>query len=212
MRRVILFLSVAVALAGCQSIASGPAGSDSSLIAGRLKISVSGVGTATNGADGTLYTDQAYAAALFIRNETSGRTYEVRTDTPGDLFLLANAEPGRYSLLELWAQVKTDNDYITIRSDFYKGPAFDVAPGHVANLGVNTWNFSYDLTRGVSTNGFSFNSDFGSVTDALSGLDVGPRWAGHAGDQTSFSGDLTAKASAIPLPPRGTSDHVILNP
>ena len=110
---------------------------------------MSGVGTATNGADGTLYTDQAYAAALFIRNETSGRTYEVRTDTPGDLFLLGNAEPGRYSLLELWAQVKTDNDYITIRSDFYKSPAFDVAPGHVANLGVNTWNFSYDLTRGA---------------------------------------------------------------
>lgn len=207
MRGQVLGLFAVAALAGCASMAPPPAGSDSSMILGRLKVEVSGMGTATNGASGWVDTEWPYAAALVVYNETNGRTYEIRTATPGDSFALANAEPGTYQLRELWAQVKTDDAYVTIRSSFYKDLAFEVKPGRLANLGVNSWKFSYDLTRAVSSNSFVLNADYPAAEQAQAGVDA--QWTGRA-DETSFAGEAKANPSAVALQPRGTSNGQII--
>jgi hypothetical protein len=208
MRGLSLALLIAVLLTACATVAPPPSGGDSSLVVGRLKVEVSGVGTATNGSDGFVYTDQAAGAAVIVQNETSGKTYEIRTATPSDFFLLANAEPGTYRLLKLWALIKTGNSYVNIASTFYKNVAFEVKPGRVANLGVTTWKFSFDLTRSVSSTSFAFNADFPAAEKALSHAD--PRWSGREIDQMVFSGETAAHPSADALQPRNTGNGQML--
>ncbi len=203
MRGLIPVLLAAVALGGCATLTPPAAGTNSSLITGELKLDVSGIGTAPNGADGFLNTNVLYACALIIRNEASGKTYELRTAIPSGFFTLPNAEPGSYRLVQLWAQVKTSNGYVTLTSSFDKSPTFDVLPGHVANLGVNRWDFSFDLTRSASTNSFVFSSDFPGVAAALLQADPRSGWTGLQSDQVAFSREASATPLAIALQPRG---------
>jgi hypothetical protein len=201
----------ALLLGACASVAP-PADSNSSIIAGRLIVDMSGVGTANNGADGMLNTGVPAAAALTIRNTASGKTYETRTEIPGGFFLLTNVPPGRYSLVGLWAQVKTLNAYITLRSDFTLSPTFDVLPGRVANLGLTRWRFFFDLTRDASRGGFTFGNDFPSVTDALARATAGSSWAGYGSDQAAFTGEASATSVAVALPPFSSGFDRILIP
>ena len=216
MRGVIPFVTgavlAAVLLGGCATVAPAPAAADSAMVAGRLLVDMSGVGTANNGADGMLNTGVPAAAALTIRNTASGKTYEARTEIPGGFFMLTNVDPGHYSLVGLWAQVRTLNSYITLRSDFTASPAFDVQPGRVANLGVTRWSFFFDLTRDASRGGFTFGDDFPSVTDALARASAGSSWAGYASDQAAFSGEATATSAAVALPPFTSGFDRILIP
>ena len=209
MRKLIPLLCLAMALGGCATVVMPPSGADSSLIVGALRIDVSGIGTATNGADGMLNTDVPYNAAVFLQSEADGRTRELRTDIPSGFFFLANAEPGTYHVVRLWAQVKTSNAYITITSNFDKSPAFEVVPGHVENLGLIRWSFTFDLTRATSTNTFTFNTEFPAVTDALGRTGNPSVWAGRPGDEVKLSGDVAATPQAIPLQPRGSNRILI---
>ena len=212
MRSFILVLFSVAVLGGCATMLPAPVRDDSSLIVGELNVDVSGSGTAHNGAHGFVSTDQPTAAALIFRNDASGKDCEVRTATPDSFFVLANAEPGHYRLLELWAQVATNDSCVTITSNFYKGIAFDVGPGRVANLGVNSWHFSYDLSHSASTNSFVLNSDFPSVEKALRRFDTRSQWTGYQGDQVAFSGEASAKPLAEALPPRGGNGNMIYVP
>jgi len=212
MQRLIPAIMAVVLLGGCATLTPPTAGTDSSLIVGALKLDVSGTGMAPNGADGSVNTNVPYAAAVIIQGGTSGNTYELRTDIPSGLFTLANVEPGSYKLVRLWAQVKTSNSYVTITSSFNIGPTFEVTPGKVANLGVSTWNFSYDLTRSVSVNRFAFNSDFPVVAKALTQADPSSVWNGRASDQVAFSGETAATPLAVALQPRSSADFRILYP
>jgi hypothetical protein len=208
MRRFILFLSTMAVLMGCATVVPPPTGSGSSLIIGELKVDVSGVGNSPNGASGWVYTDLPSAAALIVYNKSTRKTYEIRTVTPGDFFILANAEAGTYKLLELWAQVKTDNTYVTITSKFYKDFTFEVKPGRVTNLGDNKWDFTFNLTRSENSNGFVFNSDFPAAERALAL--VTSQWRGYEIDQASFSGETAAKPEAVPLQPRDNPNKILL--
>jgi hypothetical protein len=207
--KLIPVLLVVVALGGCATMVTGPSGGDSSLIAGKLLLEVSGIGTAANGADGMINTNVPYASEIVIRSEASGRTYELRTDIPSGFFSLANAEPGVYRVVELWAQVKTSNDYVTVTSTFDKSPTFEVMPGRVENLGVIRWSFTYDLTWATSTNTFSFNTDFPVVTAVLNGRGGALAWTGRASDQVAFSGDVAATPRAVALPPRNSLERLL---
>jgi hypothetical protein len=209
MRSVVIFLLSTLVLFGCATTMPAPVGSDSSLIVGELKVDVSGMGMAPDGAHGFVSTDQPSASALILRNETSGKDYEVRPVTSDSFFMLANAEPGHYRLMKLWAQVPTNDSYVTITSDFYKSVSFDVKPGRVANLGVNSWHFSYDLSHSTSDNSFVLGSDFPNVDNALRRVDVLSRWTGYQDEQAAFTGDVTARPSAEALPPRDSKNNQI---
>jgi len=177
------------------------------MIVGKLNVDVSGTGISNTGSSGWVRTDRPSAAALILRNETSGKDYEIRAAFPDGFFALANAQPGHYRLLELWAQVKTDDSYVTITSRFYKDIAFDLGPGRVANLGVNDWNFSYDLSHSASANDFVLNSDFPAVEQALHRFDAHSQWTGYRSDQVAFSGEASAKPQAEALPPRDSNNQ-----
>jgi hypothetical protein len=202
MRGLILALSLAVLLTGCASTTPPPAGGDSSLIVGRLKVEVRGMGIAINGTDGMLNTDQPTGSALVVYNETSGKTYKIYASDSEGLFMLPNAGPGPYRLIELWAQVKTENSYVTISSDFYKDFTFEVKPGSVTNLGVSIWKFSFDLTRSASVDGFVFNGDFPAVEKAFAHMDPHSRWTDRRIDQAAFTGDAATHTLAKALMPR----------
>jgi hypothetical protein len=210
MRKLLPVLLAAALLGGCVAVPTPPVGSDSSLIMGELTLDASGIGTAPNGADGFLNTNVPYSSAMVVENESSGETFELRTAIPNGFFSLPNAQPGSYKLIKLWAQVKTSNDYITLTSSFGKGPTFQVAPGRVTNLGVTHWTFTFDLTRSVSANSFTFNGDFPAVAAALSG--TSSPWAGQQSDQVTFSGEMAATPSVFALPPRGSGSNKILLP
>jgi hypothetical protein len=209
MRSSLLCVFAVAVLLGCATMVPAPAGSDSSVIVGELRANVSGMGTATNGASGWITTEQPLAAALILHNEASGKDYEIRTRTPGKFFILANAEPGRYSLLGLWAQVNTDNACVTVTSHFYKALEFEVKPGSVVNLGVNDWRFSFDLTRSASANSFVLNADFPAVEKAFSMSDARSQWKGYQDDHTVFAGETSARPSAEALPPRNPNNNPI---
>ncbi|HUI72823.1 MAG TPA: hypothetical protein VL354_20035, partial [Spirochaetia bacterium] len=212
MKRLIPVILAGIFLGGCATLTPPSAGTDSSLIMGTLKLNVSGAGIAPNGADGFLNASVPSAAAVIIQGGTSGNTYEIRADIPSGFFTLANVEPGTYKLMKLWAQMKTSNSYVTITSNFNLGPSFEVAPGKVANLGVSTWNFSYDLGRSVSRNSFAFNSDFPAVATALTQADPSSVWGGRASDQIAFTGETAATPQAVALQPRSSFFNRILFP
>jgi hypothetical protein len=200
MRRIALWIIAAMVLAGCATLAP-PAGADASLIIGKLKVEVSGMGIATNQSNGWVRTGVPAAAALWIRNRSSGAVYEIRTSPDGS-FMLANVvEPGGYSLVELWAQVRAEDAYVTITSDFAPNLDFDVGPGKVVNLGVNSWRFSYDLSQDTSANSFAFNTDFPSVESYFHRADLRSMWAGREVENVSFRGNISASPSAKALPP-----------
>ncbi len=209
MRKLLPVIFAVAILGACATTVPLATSTDSSLIVGELKLDVSGTGTAPNGANGFLNTNVPYACALIISNETSGKTYELRTAIPSGFFTLPNAEPGSYKLVRLWAQVQTSNGYITLTSSFDKSPTFDVVPGHTANLGVNQWSFVFDLTRSQSTNSFVFNSDFPGVTEALAQADAKSGWTGLQSDQVAFSGEVSATPQAVALPPRGGFETIL---
>jgi uncharacterized protein YceK len=200
MRKFMLIMCVAAIISGCATIAS-PASGNSSLVIGKLDVEVSGMGVAHNQSSGWVRTDNPSSAALWIRNEATGKLYEIRTQKPGDLFMLVNVEPGSYRLVELWAQVRAEDAYVTITSDFTTDVEFEVKPGSVVNFGVNRWKFFYDLTQETSTNTFAFNNDFPSVENAFHRFDPHARWLGRKIEATSFSGKVSARPSAEALPP-----------
>jgi hypothetical protein len=212
MRRLLPVILAAALLGGCATTTSAPAGADSSLIMGELTLDASGTGTAPNGAYGFLNTNVPENAAMILQNEGNGKIHELRTSIPGGFFVLANAEPGTYKLVELWAQLKGPNSYFTLTSSFFKGPTFEVAPGRIANLGVTHWTFTFDLTRSVSSNSFTFNTDFPGVAAALSRTDSRSAWAGRQSDQVTFSGETNATAAIFALPPRTSAFDRILLP
>ena len=140
MRRQILGLFAVALLAGCETMAPHPAGNDSAMIVGRLKVEVSGMGTATNGASGWVDTELPSSAALIVYNrQAAGPTRSVRR-LPANSFMLANAEPGSYRLRELWARVQDGDAYVTLTSSFYKELSFEVKPGPVRTWASITGN------------------------------------------------------------------------
>jgi len=198
MRRLIsLFLGL-ILLNGCATVAP-PTDKESSLVVGQLKLNVSGMGTANNGADGFLNTTIAESAAVFLQNEASGKTYELRTEIGNGFFALANAEPGTYKVVSLWAQVRTTNAYITITSSFDKSPHFQLDPSRLVNLGIIRWDFSYDLALSKNTNTFDFNTDYQSVARTLSHKVPSNAWADRQSDQVVFSGEIDAKPLVNPV-------------
>ncbi len=212
MRGIVLVLLSAAIMVGCATVVPPPAAGDSSIIVGQLKVNISGAGMDPDGAQGFVSSDQPAAAALLVRNEASGKDYEIRTATPDGLFVLANAEPGHYRLLRLWAQVPTNNSTVTITSNFYMGVAFDIAPSRVENLGVNNWRFSYDLSHRQSANSFVLNSDYPAVEKAVGGIEARSHWQGYQADHVAFSGEPSARASAEALPPRDSNTNQIWVP
>jgi len=212
MKRFILLLVATALLGGCATMTTPPASTDSALVIGVLRIDASGIGTAPNGANGFLNTNVPENLAVTLQNETTGRVYEVRTEIPSGFFALPNVDPGTYKLVQLWAQLKGTDSYFTLISSFDKPPTFDIAAGHVANLGITRWAFAFDLTRTTSNNSFTFNSDFPNVAAALSRMDAQQGWSGRQADQVSFSGQVTATPAVYALPPRNSAFDRILLP
>ncbi len=208
--RIIIFMFSAVVMMSCATMMPAPAGGDSSLIIGKLNVEVNGMGIAPNGAEGWVVADFPSTAAITLRNEADGKDYEIRTATPDGFFMLANAAPGRYRLIELWAQVKAEDAYVTITSDFNKALTFDVEPGRVANLGTNDWYFSYNLTSSASQNRFVLNGNFAAVESAFLRFDASSPWTARKAVQASFSGEASARPMAVALPPRTTGYNRLL--
>ena len=198
MRRLIYLFLGLIVLNGCATVAL-PTDKESSIVVGELKLHVSGMGTANNGANGDVNTDFAQSAAVFLQNEASGKTYELRTDIGNGFFSLANAEPGTYKVVGLCAQVNTINAYVTITSSSDKSPHFQLDPFRLVNLGIIRWDFSYDLALSKNTNTFDFNTDYQSVARTLSHEVPSNAWADRQSDQVVFSGEIDAKPLVNPV-------------
>ena len=149
MRKMTLILPFLFAVVGCATVVPPPVGTNSSLIVGELKVEVSGSGMAPDGAHGFVSTDQPRARHSRFAMKTAEKStsvFDTDVNSTG-FFMLPNAEPGRYRLLELWCQVETNDSYVTLTSNFYKSLTFDLEPGRIVNLGLNRWYFAYDLSH-----------------------------------------------------------------
>jgi hypothetical protein len=198
-----LMAITAVALAGCATLDAPRPGLPTTLLIGQLKLDVSGIGHAINGADGTINAYYPAGGIVTVENETSGRQYTFKTVTPANLFTAPFVEPGRYRVLSLWCQIETFNAWITLSSTFTKSPEFEVAEGTIANLGILLWSFRFDLWQSRNTAAFAQPEEGNAwVEKAFGRAYQGSPWLQYPISATPVSGDTELTSSVVPLQPR----------
>ena len=212
--RLFLGASVAFAAALLAACATIPAPSQGdSLVLGQLRLRASGTGTSPLGSLGALNTTQFTRATLKIKSLSSGATYKLTTYGPENLFVLANVKPGRYEIVRLWGQVKTNNSVVTLTTTYTKSPTFEVAASRLVNLGVIGWDFTYDLssTSEMATGNVTFEKDYAAVTARFSQLHPASAWSRTEASAADVSAAATAaESSAWALPPRGGFSNTII--
>ncbi len=202
--RALLFASLAgAALAGCATLEPPREGQPATLLTGQLKLDVSGIGHAINGADGTINAYYRAGGVVTVQNEATGTQYMLKTETPANLFARAYVEPGRYRVLSFWCQVETFNAWITLNTVFSKSPEFEVTEGTITNLGILLWKLSFNLWASTNTASFSQPEEGSAwVEKAFTRAHGGSPWLGYGFSSAALTGEADFTSSVVPLPPR----------
>jgi len=213
-KRLLLGVALALAAALLAACATIPAPSqDHSLLLGQLSLRVSGTGTSPLGALGAVNTTQFSRATMKIKSLSNGSSYKLSTYGPEDLFVLANVKPGRYEIVRLWSQVRTNNSVVTLTTTYTKSPTFEVAASRLVNLGVIGWNFAYNLssTARMAAGNVTFDRDYSAVTARFSQLHPGSEWSRTEATTVDVkAAGAAAESSARALPPRGGFSNTII--
>jgi hypothetical protein len=199
-----MLLSIAVAaLAGCMTLQAPQPDLPATLLVGQLKLDVSGIGHAINGADGTINAYYPAGGIVTVQNEATGTQYMLKTVAPANLYAVPFVEPGRYRILSFWCQVETFNAWITLSTMFRTSPEFEVSEGGITNLGILLWKFRFDLW--ASTNTASFSQPEGGdawVEKAFTRAHEGSPWLRYPIASAPVTGEADFTSSVVPLQPR----------
>jgi hypothetical protein len=209
LRFTISFSAVALPF-GCTTMSAPPISSDASIIAGQLKLTVSGEEISVFGSSGV--TSATYArgatgakwATVGLCNETSGETYVARAVGPDGLFRIVNADPGQYIIQKLWCQVQTHNSWVTFTTTFTTPPSFEVDPRRIVDLGVIDWEFAYDLPDSTSTGSVRFTQNFSPVKGEISRLVANTPWSAYEISKMTVNTEKSQPISRVSSPMPGT--------
>ncbi|MGA9133475.1 MAG: hypothetical protein WB384_15865, partial [Candidatus Sulfotelmatobacter sp.] len=185
-----LVLIAAAVLGGCATLEAPSSGGTSSLLIGQLKLDVSGVGEAPNGASGLINAYYPAGAIITIVNVSDGTRYDAETLAPGNLFSVANLKSGQYELVEFQCQVQTSNAPINLETTFNTSPVFEVKDGQVTNLGVVLWHVDFDLSDSRALASFTqVGGGDAVVNHAFSLTNRESPWLNYRNESAMISGD-----------------------
>jgi hypothetical protein len=203
-------LFAVVLLAGCATLEAPSAGGTSSLLIGQLKLDVSGVGEAPNGASGLINAYYPAGAIITMVNVSDGTRYDAETLSPGNLFSVANLKPGTYKLVEFQCQVQTSNAPIDIATTFNAGPVFEVKDSLVTNLGIVAWHVDFNLSDSVAKASFmQVEGGVARVSHAFALTNRESPWLGYPIESALISGDSEAVSHVKALEPNKLSSFFL---